>query len=378
MENADNSSFEKLPGEIRNLIYRFCLKHDENTIIPLPTEYELANSLRRGLKVPCKPHDAHLRRAPITAKIDYQSYDPKWPAVALLGVNHLIHNEVLPILFGNTVWRLSCQYTWPLSHKTLRLTQRPAILHGPYLYWEKYAEHFRWLSCEFNAMDLSHDYMIKRFGRYRRKDPTCSAAFLAKHHNKLLQILCDGPMADKVRMTWGMKNLELIQIKLGKLACPGGCCRITVLKNLIELWKPDMVQRLRRWGSTKTLIERAGSKSFICFMGSRSGVLGVGNLRSEQEAEMFFEHWWRPTQENPEIELFAKKACSKQESRGFWASTRPFGKAFEDPDPPAPGAQLSDEAKSSGRRSGKAGKGRVGGLLSKALKKARYGRNGLV
>ena len=383
MENANISPFEKLPGEIRNLIYRFCLRHDENTIIPLPTEYELGILVKRGLKVPRKPHDAHIRRAPITAKIDYQSYDPKWPAVALLGVNRLIHSEVLPILFGNTVWRLSCQYTWPLSHKTLRLTQRPTVLYGPYLYWEKYAEHFRWLSCEFSAMDLSHDYMTKSFRKFLRKDPSCSAAFLAKHHNKLLRVLCDGPMAEKVHMTLGMNNLKWIQIKTGKLACPGGCCRTTVLTNLIMLWKPSMVQRLRRWGPTKTLIERARPKNFRCFMGSRSGVLGVGNLRNEQEAAMFLEHWWRPTQESPGIELFAKKACSKQESREFWASTRPFGKAFEDPDPAAPGAQSSVNggAEPFGRRSGEGKRRKVGlvcGRLPTAVKKAWYGRNGSV
>ena len=383
MESAEMSPFEKLPGEIRNLIYRSCLKHDEDTITPLPTEYERAALLRRGLKVPCKPRDPPIRRAPITAKIDYQSYDPKWPAVALLGVNRLIHNEVLPILFGGNVWRLSCQFTWPLSHRTWKLWQRPTVLHGPYIYWAKYAEHFQRLTCEFRAMDLSHNHMRKRFRRYLGRNPTCSAGFLARHHTKLLQRLCDGPMADKVHMTEAMKNLKMIKIKVGKLACPGGCCRTTVLTNLIMLWKLSMVQRLRRWGPTRTLIERAGPRNFRCYMGSRSGVVGVGFLRSEQEANMFLEHWWRPTQENPEFEMLGKKACGKREYKEFWKSTRPFGKAIEGPDLAASGAQasVSDGAEPNGQGTGKAGTGRVGhvhGWLSRGVKKAWCGRKSLV
>ena len=318
MEDADLSPFERLPGEIRNLIYEFCIDDDENTKPPLPTQYELETLPRRRKRISHTTYEARVRQAPDTAKSHSQPAIPKWPAVPLLSVNHLIRNEVLGILFGSSVRHLSCQFTmaWGHSPSPWPGPPRSAILHKPYLYWEKYGKRFRHISSDFSRMNVSHHYILK----CSRTDQTKETANpLEGRNDQLVEILFTGPIATKLCQISHMTNLRLIQIDLGLLACHRGCCRTPVLEKLISLWTSSIVGRIHSWGPTKAFVKRMNKRSFRCYIKGQSGALGVRGLWTELEAEMILKHWWRPGLSPEKRERVTKTDCTEQDFEEFWA-----------------------------------------------------------
>ncbi len=75
------SAFEKLPREIRDIIYELCLCVDE-ILIPYPDPWEIDFTLE---------------------------FKPPQPEVALLALNRQIREEALPILFGKNTWRITAR-----------------------------------------------------------------------------------------------------------------------------------------------------------------------------------------------------------------------------------------------------------------------------
>ena len=106
------STFEKLPREVRDLIYGYCLIHD-GEIIPYPTVDEVKQIEASG--------GTPAKRSMIRKSIEYNErelrscaetkYATDWPSIALLGVSKGIREEAAILLFGMNVWRLSSQAT---------------------------------------------------------------------------------------------------------------------------------------------------------------------------------------------------------------------------------------------------------------------------
>ena len=133
------SAFEKLPREIRDLIYEHCLLY-KGEIIPFPRIYERVGSDRDPDAF--KFRSSMDRRGPFVGyprvKRDYWQTELK-PCVALLGVNSTIREEAATVLFGKNVWRLSS-----MSY----------VQDDRYLLWKTFASYFRHIVVKFDARDV--------------------------------------------------------------------------------------------------------------------------------------------------------------------------------------------------------------------------------
>lgn len=136
------SAFERLPREVRDMIYENCLLYD-GLIIPFPSKYE-----RKGFAKPCRlrqdsnfcrligkmPGTHALLGHPHIKRSDAETENK--PCVALLGVNSVIRDEAACVLVGKNVWGLSLR-----SH----------VQDDNYSFWETYAQYFSYVVVTFEA-----------------------------------------------------------------------------------------------------------------------------------------------------------------------------------------------------------------------------------
>ena len=217
------SAFEKLPREVRDLIYEICLVH-EGEIIPFPRDYERIG-MDRWLESP-NSYVAYAGRGrkrkdgpdPFVgypnAKRDARQTEKK-PCIALLGVNSTIREEAAIILFGKNVWRLSSM---------------PYVQDERYRLWQTYATYFRHIVTAFDARDMDGAKLLDIEMRetaggegdsedYDHFDPRGS---LITHHEKVGLLREDFRAKRGILQQMALKSLSM---DFSRLYCSRGCCR---------------------------------------------------------------------------------------------------------------------------------------------------------
>ena len=299
-----------IPAELRKIVFSYCCTYHAGDICPVPTDYEICALLRDGRKLPKKPN--LITQSPSSSVINYNRYDPGWPAVALMGVSHQTRDEVLPILFGMNTWRLSYQWRSPANAEQTRAFKRIS-----YFFQLQYAKYFRSVSCQFNAQDVPQECLITRL-RTRIPDADTASDLMSGMHNKNLDLLVNEPMWEKMWRINQLHDLDRLHIGLGSLACPGGCCRAVVLKKFIKYWERDMNTRLSTWGLLHVFKRSSGVR---VVQGSQRGelyrvyvkgeknrkLLAVYGLWSIKEVDNLLKHWLMPV--NGPVQKPSKEAA---------------------------------------------------------------------
>lgn len=229
------SAFEKLPREIRDLIYEHCLLYD-GEIVPLPRDYE-REEIERPSQV-SNPTSSSSQRKPKqtsgqNALLGYsyvrrEAFQTKEkPCVALLGVNATIRDEAASILFGKDVWRLSSRsYAQDADEK--------------YRLWETYAKYFRYVVTRFDARDIDEahllDISIGEMDRVEEDLDHFDQTGTPNVHEEQLGLLRDGFIWKRsilLRM-----NLKSLSLDFFNLLCPSWCCRREALQSCLVFLGP--------------------------------------------------------------------------------------------------------------------------------------------
>ena len=220
------STFEKLPREIRDQIYGYCLIHD-GEIIPYPTVDEVKQIEESG-GTPAKR--SIIRK--FTEYKEYKKYKERetrscaetkyatdWPSIALLGVSKGIREEAAILLFGMNVWRLS-----------FRQRRRKGEEQD---FWWAHLEHFRHITTHMSSNDAGTMVDIIKNQRLTGKLAGWS-------HRKTMELIHNESREDlgttfswKYDLIKGMiPTLSSLVIDVEDLYCPRGCCRDPLLHDL--------------------------------------------------------------------------------------------------------------------------------------------------
>ena len=213
------SAFEKLPREIRDLIYELCLVH-EGEIIPFPRDYE-RGAMERLLKMPGREDGQDPFMGYPNGKRDSRQ-TKKGPCVALLGVNSTIREEAAIILFGKNVWRLSSM---------------PYVQDDRYRLWMTHAKYFRHVVTSFHARNLDRMALldIEMMESYR-SDEVFEIEFfdqtgsLNQHHHEVSLLRDDFIAKRDILQQMKLKSLSL---DFSCLNCYHSCCRYQALLNCL-------------------------------------------------------------------------------------------------------------------------------------------------
>ena len=275
------SAFEKLPREIRNLIYERCLCYD-GEIIPFPREHEkrfVDEPPRAGMRSEPDPlprrkngRDAFLSR---NAFLGYPcvkrkaSQTERAPCVALLGVNSTIRDEAASVLFGKNVWRLS---------------STSYVQDDRYRLWETYAKYFRHVVTRFDAQDIDEIWRlyisISEMDRVE-EDPQDSDHFdqtgTANLHPERLDLLKDSFIAKRDILR--QMNLRSLSFDFSNLYCLQGCCRQETLQSCLEC-----LGSIGPW----CRFEQEQSNHLKSTRDTNVKVLG---LKNEKEKSLFWDTW---------------------------------------------------------------------------------------
>ena len=267
------SAFEKLPREIRDLIYERCLMYD-GQITPFLRNYERMVEDRPPQLIPwagCERrrkddlgpfvgYPRHKRNARQTEKI---------PCVALLRVNSTIRNEAAIILFGKNVWQLSSA-----SYER----------NDRYSLWRTYAKYFRHIVTRFEARDVDEtkllDIEMREMARIEDdsedSDHFDQAGSIITHQEKV-SLLRDEFTAKRDILQ--RMNLKSLSLDFSSLSCPAGCCRREALQScLVCLGSVGPWYRL----------ERERDRGLEAKTETSVKVLG---LKDEKERNLFWETW---------------------------------------------------------------------------------------
>ena len=224
------STFEKLPREIRDQIYGYCLIYD-GEIIPYPTVEEVEQIAESG--------GTPAKRCIIPKFFDFKKYkeykerEPRscaetkyatdWPSIALLGVGKGIREEAAILLFGMNVWRLSFrQRRWDGEEQD---------------FWWAHLKHFRHITTHMSSSDGGTMVDIIKNQRLMGK-------LLGWSHRKILKSIHNESHNDLIRTFWWkhdlikkmIPTLKSLVIDVENLYCPRGCCRDLLLHGLCRRW----------------------------------------------------------------------------------------------------------------------------------------------
>ena len=221
------SAFEKLPREIRDLIYEYCLLY-EGEIVPFPRDYERVGYDRYPLLLDTAmfPESRGLYLSGVDPRGPFLGYPrverESWqtelkPCVALLGVNSTIREEAAIVLFGKNVWRLS-----PMSY----------VQDDRYLLWKTFASYFQHIVLRFDNRDMDDtkylDIKMRETARQveRSEDAEDSDGFdltgSVKIHEEELELLKDSLTA-RWHIVQQMK-LKSLSLDFSRLYCSSHCC----------------------------------------------------------------------------------------------------------------------------------------------------------
>lgn len=271
------SEFEKVPREVRDLIYEHCLLYD-GEIVPFPSGYE-TSEIERWPQVSISTGSASQRPPvgeggrpaflghPFVSKEAFQTEHN--PCLALLGVNSKIRDEAASILFGKNVWRLLAR-SWAQgdNNRNNRL-------------WQTYARYFRHIVTMFDA----HDYDAVELLDLTMKNEKCidqesdhfDQAGIANVHKEQLSWLKDDYVAR--RDTLQQMNLKSLSFDFSNLFCFSGCCRREAIQNCLVCLGPtgpwSMLERERSHDSETK--EKTDVKVF--------------GLKDDDEKRLFWETW---------------------------------------------------------------------------------------
>lgn len=269
------SAFEKLPREVRDMIYGYCLIYDGD-IIPYPSIDEREEIEESGEKA--------AKRCLV--RYDYDSimevrscggirYAADWPSIALLGVSKGIQEEAANILFGENVWRLSYVYQWGEGNGAL---------------WKSYARHFRHITTYMSMNDAGNMIKVIKKTRAKGKELGWSTNDV-KHYihtigSERLTQCFEWTHQILIRM-----NLKSLVFNVKNLFCPHGCCRKRLLRSLCE----EMGQE-GPWYRLKVSVYvklKFPITDLICLdVEARCKIdVKVVGLENELEKEIFMDHW---------------------------------------------------------------------------------------
>ena len=248
------SAFEKLPREIRDMIYERHLLH-KGEIVPFPCNYDKKDAKRRQGSVNYIPRQTNGQH-PLLG----------FPNSALLGVNSTIRDEAASILFGKNVWRLC--HTENNKH-TL---------------WETFAKYFRHVVTRFDCRDFDEALLLDiSIGEMNRpeEDSEDSDHFdpmgSTNEHAERLEYLRDGFIAKKSIL--GQMDLKSLSFDFSNLYCPTRCCRYEALQSCLTCLGssgPWYKLEQERGGDSRTKLD------------TKVEILG---LKDQTEKELFRETW---------------------------------------------------------------------------------------
>ena len=218
------STFEKLPREVRDQIYGYCVIHD-GEIIPYPTVDEVKQIEESG--------GTPAKRCIIRKFIEYKDrehrscaetkYATDWPCIALLGVSKGIREEAAVLLFGMNVWRLSFR--------------RPRTNGEETEFWRAHLKHFRHITTHMSLNDAGTMVDVIKKQRLEGKLAGWS-------HRRIMNSIHSESRGDLERtfwwkvdnINWMVPTLKSLVIDVKNLYCPRGCCRDPLLRNVCLHW----------------------------------------------------------------------------------------------------------------------------------------------
>lgn len=207
------SVFEKLPREIRDMIYELCLCVD-GIIVPYP-EWNATNYMPRvkGRK----------------------------PEVALLALNKWIRDEALPILFGKNTWRITAKIVNLAGDHASRL--RNGYLDT---LWDRYGSRIQKVDLKYTR--AQHSLNSFEMNLYLAHESSPSGTL--EDRNERADIIHDYVTKD-LKFAWVIitrvlafcPNIKSVHIDVGDLYCPIGCCRTNIVQKLFT--KPGYMAEVR-------------------------------------------------------------------------------------------------------------------------------------
>lgn len=269
------SAFEKLPQEVRDMIYGYCLIHDGD-IIPYPSideRDEIEASGGKPAKRCLERKGVKYGEKQIVRSCGGITYAPDWPSVALLGVSKRIQEEAANILFGKNVWRLSYIEQWVSEE------DRPL--------WFRYERYFRHITTHLSMNDAGNMVEVVKEMRAMAKNQNWSADELRnKIHLECIEIL-EMDFEEKYWLLIKM-NLKSVVFNVENLFCPHGCCREDVLYDFC--WQMGHAERpLGPWYRLEAVEEFVDLVPDI--ETKRNTDVKVVGLKNDSEKEIFMRHW---------------------------------------------------------------------------------------
>lgn len=268
------SAFEKIPREIRDLIYEHCLLYG-GEIVPFPDDYdmkEIEGWPHVGNGTSSSPQREATRTSARDAFFGYicskrgDLQTENRPCAALLGVNSTIRDEAASILFGKNVWRLS-------SNKYVQ-EDRCRL-------WETYAKYFRHVITKFDARDIDEtqllDISMSEMDRIDGDTGHFDQAGTANIHQEQLSLLEDSFI--KKRDVLQRMHLKSLSLDFSKLYCPIGCCRREALQSCLVFL-----------GSTGPWYTREQERGHDLKTKLKTDVKILG-IKDDKEKKLFREAW---------------------------------------------------------------------------------------
>lgn len=261
----------RLPREIRNMIYKFCLVvHGE--IVPYKENYDRDTA---------------------------QDYTGDKPMVALLAVDKAIRQEAASILYGKNLWRITSKAD-DLAKPSYTLISI-ALSGGcePKTIWTVHARRFRRVIIYAHRLDVN-DLDLDVLSSIARSTAAMDLhQRMARAHKRNFNRML-GSWSTKFSLVLDMPKLISVTFNVDKLYCLNGCCRVRILREFF-LHFSDCWEDYLRNGHPNKMIENLRAAY-------------VFGLKSGREAAQTGETGWR----KPEVPFVAR--CPNPEG---WAYEEP-------------------------------------------------------
>jgi len=199
------SGFEKFPREIRDIIYELCLCVD-GILVPYPEWFTSDN----------------------TPKVKGRKAE-----VALLALNKQIRDEVLPILFGKNTWRITATEVDLAKEDASRLESEEVdtLWNRNGLHIQKVDLKYTRTQCPSEAFENIIDYAHEVSPGDTLEDRSARTETIHEHVRMDLKSVWMA-IAEALECC---PNIKSLNIDIGALYCPVGCCRTNVVRSLFTM-----------------------------------------------------------------------------------------------------------------------------------------------
>ena len=231
MASPRPSAFMKLPPEVRNIIYEYCLVV-QGCITPYKGNYN---------RVTNQDHTSH----------DF--------AIGLLAVDKVIGSEAAAIFYGKNMWRITIQESYLVDVLAASPTSTTAEELGPIFdirntIWDIHRTLFRRVLIRTDRYDtVGINYTsagIARSPASRANSQSSPTERMEAAHSYNFDLLHEC-WASLFSTVLDMPNLVSITFDVSHLLCLNGCCRLEMLRELFvtfnDCWE-DIVRNC--WGRT--------------------------------------------------------------------------------------------------------------------------------